>query len=175
MKAGRGCRFQSPRPDEDKLSATIGKASSGAVPNTDEIAPFATATSYQKARMVALFLEPLGDPSIHGPIPDDPSAGKALIRPKTFGPERVVEDPRVKAALLRFIWEMHLFAFCGSIVSLIKQSQDHSDIFISKVFSLSYSQFHAVIIPSSHLTVVVYRCFRTSRLRKFMGMEENAH
>ena len=79
-----------------------------------------------------------------------------MIRPKTFGPERVVEDPRVKAALLRFIWEMHLFAFYGSIVSLIKQSQDHSDIFISKVFSLSYSQFHAVIIPSSHLTVVSF-------------------
>ena len=118
-ESGKGVPFPEP-PDEDRLSAIIGKASSGAVPNTDEIAPFATTTSYQKARMVAPFLEPLGDPSIHAPIPDDPPAGKALIRPKTFGPERVVEDPRVKAALLRFIWEMHVFAFYGSIVSLLK-------------------------------------------------------
>jgi hypothetical protein len=116
-EGGKGAPFSEPL-DEDRLSATIGKASSEAVPNTDAIAPSSTTTSYQKARMVAPFLEPLGDPSeIHAPIPDDPPAGKALIRPKTFGPERVVEDPRVKAALLRYIWEMHLFAFYGSIVS----------------------------------------------------------
>jgi hypothetical protein len=112
-----------PSADENSLEdAKIDKSSKGAVPNLDEIAaiaPFATPVSEEKARMVAPFAEPFGDGRLsmtHPPFADDPRAGKPLIRPKVFGPERVVEDPRIKIVHERFLREMYILALCAVMV-----------------------------------------------------------
>jgi len=82
------------------------------------IAPFATAASTmdQKARMVAPFLESFGDGRLsdtHPPFADNVGTERPLPRPKIFGPERLVEDPRIKALHARLMHEMYAIAFVG--------------------------------------------------------------
>ncbi|KIM76370.1 hypothetical protein PILCRDRAFT_647499 [Piloderma croceum F 1598] len=95
--------------DERSLEESkIGNISEVAVPTPGEmamIAPFATSASMteQRARMVA-------------PFADDVRADKPLIRPKIFGPERVVEDPRIKALHKRLIWEMYFLGICVAVM-----------------------------------------------------------
>ena len=159
--------------DENKLPTTIIKASTGTGPTSNEmaaIAPFAS-ISDAKARMVAPFLEPYGDgnPSMTHPPFADPSAGKALIRPKVFGPERVVEDPRVKAVHERFMWQMYLLALYGSVVSLrtISRRNLDSGIHFPRCSRLSFSQFRVVIILDSLLPSVM-SLFHEIGLNPFM-------
>jgi hypothetical protein len=68
--------------------------------------------------VIAPFAEPFGDGSLHAPFGNDLQAGKALTRPKVFGPERIVEDPRVKAVHQRLLWEIYVVALFGSLVSV---------------------------------------------------------
>jgi hypothetical protein len=82
--------------------------------------PFAiTATMDTKA--IAPFAEPFDDggpSSLHPPLGNSQLADKKLIRPKVFGPERIVEDPRIKAVHGRLLWEIYVVALCGSLVSV---------------------------------------------------------
>ena len=143
--------------DETSLEETkAGKASEGAVPNVDEmaaIAPFAIAasTADQKARIVAPFLEPFGDGRLsmtHPPFADDVPREKPLPRPKVFGPERPVEDPRVKALHERLMREMYGIAVLGIMVGPNSQCRRGDQI-----LNASYAQvFSAVIfsVPCGH-------------------------
>jgi hypothetical protein len=137
--------------------AKIDKSSKGAVPNLDEIAaiaPFATPVSEEKARMVAPFAEPFGDGRLsmtHPPFADDPRAGKPLIRPKVFGPERVVEDPRIKIVHERFLREMYILALCAVMVSQKSQITASREVETLR-FSFHLKVFSAIIfsVPCGH-------------------------
>lgn len=71
-----------------------------------------------KAAVIAPFAEPFDDGSPHAPFGNEPQASRALTRPKVFGPERIVEDPRVKAVHQRLLWEIYVVALFGSLVSV---------------------------------------------------------
>jgi len=127
---GQRSRSTHSRRSSDERSLEESKADNNisevAVPTPDEmavIAPFATSTSVteQRARMLAPLVEPFGDDRLsnsHPPFADDVRADKSLTRPKIFGPERVVEDPRIKALHEYLIREMYFIALCVVVVSL---------------------------------------------------------
>lgn len=86
------------------------------------ITPFdaAESASSEKQFIIAPFAEPFGDgrlSNVHAPFSDNPRAHRSLPRPKIFGPERPVEDPRIKALHMHMILEMHIVALIGSVVS----------------------------------------------------------
>ena len=143
--------------DEKTLDESkVGKTSEEPVPNLDDmamIAPFANSpsTTEQKARMVAPFVEPFGDGRLsmtHPPFVDDVRADRPLPRPKVFGPERVVEDPRIKALHARLILEMYLLALCGVVVSLGSMSREAEAL----TFFSCVKIFSAIIfsVPCGH-------------------------
>jgi hypothetical protein len=118
----------------------LDKVREEAVPNWDEmgdIAPFASvsSTTAYKARMVAPFSEPSGEGSSHRSSADNARAGKLLPRPKIFGPERVVKDPRVKALHERLMREMYGLATFGIMVSLKFHQGRVALIIVIKIFS----------------------------------------
>jgi hypothetical protein len=124
------------------------------------VAPFATPASMteQRARMVAPFVEPFGDGRLsmsHPPFADDVIADKPLTRPKIFGPERVVEDPRIKALHERLIREMYFLALCVVVVSLgsVSKAGRGSDLSSSRCFQLSYSRFLVAILDRGLLSL----------------------
>jgi hypothetical protein len=150
--------------DENSLEDTkIDRTGKEAVPNLDDMnledvaamASFAAPTSSAKARMVAPFLEPFGDGGLsmtHPPFTDDPRAGSSLVRPKVFGPERVVQDPRVKVVHERFIRQMYTIALYGVMVSLGSVSSEAESLTYlpnPSYFQRSFSQFRVPIIPYS--------------------------
>lgn len=68
--------------------------------------------SYDTMKAIAPFADELDSGPCVPPV-------RALPRPKIFGPERLVEDPRIRALHQRLTQEMILFATCGVLVSYV--------------------------------------------------------
>lgn len=94
------------------------------------------------ATAIAPFAEPFDDPkasSLHALFDNDHRPGRKLTSPKIFGPERVVEDPRIKAVHKRLLWEIYVVALCGILVSnmlilIVKPRSDPISRMALKVF-----------------------------------------
>lgn len=74
----------------------------------------------EKTYAIPPFVDSFGQGRISHSFPsfqDDPRLYTRLPRPKVFGPERPVEDPRVKALHSRLCAYLHLMGLSGAIVS----------------------------------------------------------